>query len=793
MIGSKLGQYAILEQIGAGGMGVVYRARDQRLDRDVAVKVLPVGSVTEEGARRLRKEARSLSRLNHPNIETVFDFNSQEGVDFLVTELIPGTTLSDKLAAGSLPEKEIVRLGAQLAEGLEAAHDSGIVHRDLKPDNLRITPGGRLKILDFGLAKEFGSVASGDDAATQDVTVGIVGTFAYMAPEQLHGEAADVRSDIYSAGAVLYEMATGRRPFEEKTTPLLIESVLNRSPIAPSVVNRRISPALEGVILKATDKNPDRRYQSARELLVDLRRLELGSGAVAAQTKSRPAWLWAVAASVVVIGLLGVLTYRNRVRSARTAATEPITLAVLPFSLLTSETDIGFLRVGIPDAIISKLSSVGRLRLRPTSTILPYEKQTVDAREAGQALGTDYVATGTVQETGGRFRITSQLVRVTDGSPVWGDHYDVPRSDLLFLEDAIADRLASALEIHISNAERERLYRRYTSNPEAYENYLKGRAELAHYTRQSTTAALTAFESALHIDPDYPLAHAGLGMACAVMRIRFAPEDEVRSWEERARNEAQRALILDPNLAEAHEALAAVSRSSEFDWELVIKESRRALELNPSLEMPHYYVAVAYYHLGLLDQIDKQVRSGLEINPINRAEALRVRGAAALFGGQFQESERFLNELRRVSGSQVSDWYLSMALYYQGDSAHAETLLSNLHGSAQAERRAQATLASFLAARHERKLAQDLLRMVTSGSYMDHHVAYSTGAAYAQLGQLEEARRWLSRAADSGFPCYPWFEQDLLLHPLRDDPEFRAFMGKLRRSWEDAKSRYAIS
>jgi eukaryotic-like serine/threonine-protein kinase len=793
MIGSKLGQYTIREQIGAGGMGVVYRARDERLERDVALKVLPVGRVTEEGARRLRKEALSLSRLNHPNIETVFDFNSQEGVDFLVAELIPGTTLSDKLAAGPLPEKEIVRLGAQLAEGLEAAHGSGLVHRDLKPGNLRITPDGRLKILDFGLAKEFGRASGVENGATQDVTVGIIGTVAYMAPEQLHGEAADVRSDIYSAGAVLYEMATSRQPFEEKTSPLLIASVLNRSPAAPSVVNRRISPALERVILKAMDKHPDRRYQSARELLVDLRRLESASGEVVAQEKSRPAWVWAVVASVVVIALLAVLVYRNRVRPARATATERITLAVLPFDLLTSETDIGFLRVGIPDAIISKLSSVGRLRLRPTSTILPYEKRGVDAREAGHALATDYVATGTVQETGGRFRVTAQLVRVTDGSPVWGDHYDVPRSDLLLLEDAMADRLASALEIQISNAERERLYRRYTSNPEAYENYLKGRAELARYTRQSTAAALTAFESALHVDPDYPLAHAGLAMACAVMRIRFAPEDEVSKWDERARSEAQRAITLDPNLAEAHEALAAVSRSSEFNWELVINESRRALELNPSLEMPHYYIAVAYYHLGLLDDVEKEVRAGLEINPINRAEALRVRGAAALFGGQFRESERFLNELRQVSGSQVSDWYLSMALYYEGDAAPAELLLSNLHGSAQAERRAQATLASFLAARHERKLAEALLKTVTSSSYIDHHVAYSTGATYAQLGQLEEARRWLSRAVDSGFPCYPWFEQDPLLRPMSDDPEFRAFMVKLRRSWENAKSRYAIS
>jgi TolB-like protein len=461
--------------------------------------------------------------------------------------------------------------------------------------------------------------------------------------------------------------------------------------------------------------------------------------------------------------------------------------------LLTSEADIGFLRIGIPDAIITKLSTVRRLRLRPTSTILPYEKNEVDARQAGQALATDYVATGTVQETSGRFRVTAQLVRVTDGSPVWGDHYDVPRSDLLVLEDVIAGRLASALEIHISSAERERLYRHSTSDPTAYENYLKGRAELARYTRQSTSAALTAFESALHVDHDYALAHAGLGIACALMRIRFAPEDEVRRWEDQARNEAQRALTLDPNLAEAHEALAAVSRSSEFDWELVINESRRALELNPSLEMPHYYLAAAYYHLGLIDDVEKEGRAGLEINPFNRAEALRVRGAAALFGGHFPESEQLLNELRQVSGSQVSDWYLSMTLYYIGDATRAETLLSSLHGSAQAERRAQASLASFLAARHERKSAEALLQSVTSSSYMDHHVAYSTGVAYAQLGQIDEARRWLARAADSGFPCYPWFQRDPLLFSLRDDRQFRTFMATLRRSWETAKSRYTIS
>ena len=279
-------------------------------------------------------------------------------------------------------------------------------------------------------------------------------------------------------------------------------------------------------------------------------------------------------------------------------------------------------------------------------------------------------------------------------------------------------------------------------------------------------------------------------MASAIMRIRFASEAEYKAWEERAHREAQRAIELDNELAEAHEALAAVYRHAEFDWDRVLVESGRALELNSNLDMPHFYRAAAFYHLGLMDEVETEVRAGEEVNPANRVEPLRVRGSTEFLSGRFENAERHLTELRDLSPGPVSDWYLAQAMYYVGDHGGAEAMLANLHGSAQAERRAQATLASFLAARGEKHRARVLLSDVVNGGYMDHHVAYSLGAAYVQVADPIEARRWLASAVNTGFPCYPWFERDPMLDPLRNDPEFQHLMAELRSRWDSAKSRY---
>lgn len=792
LIGQTLGHYRILEQIGAGGMGVVFRAHDERLDRDVALKVLPAGALADETARqRFRKEALALAKLNHPNIAHVYDFDTDNGIDFLVMEYISGITIAQKLADGPLFTKQVLDFGEQIATTLEDAHENGILHCDLKPGNVMVTSKGQLKLLDFGLARLL-KKTGGDFDVTRSTLIaqGPAGTLGYMAPEQLRDEEPKVFSDIYALGAVLYEMSTGQGPFQEKNSILLAEAILNRQPTMPSSLNPRVSPGLEAVIIKALDKQPECRYQSARELAMDLRTLSVSSGAAILNAgvghRGTPA---VILATVILMVLVGYTIHRFL--PSNQAPTDKVALVVLPFQVLTDNADVDFLGVAIADAVTTRLAGVAQLRLRPTTAVLPYQKQGIDSVRAGRALATDYVITGTVQRNGSHFRINAQLVRVSDGASVWGESYDLTRADLLSLEDALAEQIANSLRIRITTAERQRLYRRYTDNSAAYEHYMKGRAEVLHYTEESTKAAIEAFESALRLDAKYALAHAGLATASAMMRIRFAPEAEVRSWEERAHKEAQQALMLDPDLAEAHEALASVYRNAEFDWDRTIQESNRALELNPNLEMPHYYRAAAFYHLGLLELVEPEVRAGTDINPAARSEPLRIRGTTALFMGRFEDAERLLTELRSLSGGPISDWYLAIAVYYTGERERAQTLLLGLQRSAQAERRSQATLASFLAAAGHKRRASALVGSVVSGGYLDHHVAYSLGVAYAQMREPREALHWLRRAAETGFPCYPWFERDPLLKPLRGYPDFERYLVNLRSSWESAKLRYA--
>lgn len=497
-------------------------------------------------------------------------------------------------------------------------------------------------------------------------------------------------------------------------------------------------------------------------------------------------------ALVVAIALAagGYSLYRKQIQRSGETTFEGMALAVLPFHVLDGGEEANFLGLGVADSTITRLANIRQIRVRPTSAVLRYENQTVDPQEAGRTLKADNVLSGTIQKAADRIRVRVQMVRVSDGVPIWGEEYELAHAELFSLEDAIADRVTAALKIQLTAEERVRLYRRYTENADAYENYLKGRAFLARYTKESTLAAVGAFESALKLDANYALAHAGLAMASAQMRIRFAPETQVQDWADRAEHEASLALKMDAHLAEAHEALAAVYRNVEFDWNRTIEESSRALDLNPNLDLPHYYRAAAFYHLGLMEFVEPEVEAGLAANPTNRLEAARLRGATALFNGQFREALLELEEANRLSASPVSGWLLGQAYYYQGDHVRGEEMLAGLRGSAQVERRAKATLASLLAAQGERARADGLVREATAEGYMDHHVAYSLGVAYAQLGKRTESLRWLRQAAETGFPCYPWFARDPLLQPLRSDAEFRRFLDQLRMSYESARSRH---
>ena len=500
-------------------------------------------------------------------------------------------------------------------------------------------------------------------------------------------------------------------------------------------------------------KEPTDRYQSAGEIRSALETIGTGAARDARPPAARVSRRWLPSAlgllALLTIGSIATYQLFSRPSDVVTPAT---TLAVLPCRALAERAGISFLEVGIADSIIIALSNAAQLRVRSTPAILQDQGRDVDPRAVGQSLGVEHLLTCTLQPTPDRVAATVQLVRTSDGSTVWGDRYDVARSDLLGLRDQISERVVSALRVRMTESERERFYRRYTNNAEAYERYLKGRAALARYTREGTQAAINEFQHALAVDSQYALAHAGLASAAAQMRIRFAPEKELKQWFDLAMHEAEEALRLDPELAEAHEARAAVARNTEFDWDRTIEESDRALALNPSLAMPHFYRAAAFYHFGLFDESDRAIRLGMANDPVNRVEPLRLLGTTALFAGRSADARAHLTEAQRLTESAVTGSYLAQALYYEGQTSDAEVLLNSVRGSAQAERRAQATLAGFLAARGDRQRANALIETVTGGTYMDHHVAYSLGAAHAQLGDATEAFRWLERAAVGRIP-----------------------------------------
>ncbi len=802
--GDRVGALEILAPLGAGGMGEVYRALDTRLGREVAVKVLPEDfSQGPERLARFDREARVLASLNHPSIAALYGLEEWRGHPCLVMEHVPGPTLAERLSRGALPVQEALHVCRQVAEALEAAHGQGVIHRDLKPANIKVMPQGRVKILDFGLAKSLEGAQSESalvesPTATQVTREGMsLGTPGYMSPEQARGKDHDRRTDIWSFGCVLYETLTGRRAFPGKTSSDTLVAVLGGEPDWGALPTS--TPATVRTLLqRCLRKDAEHRLHDIADARSDLEE------ATAATGSSGPAGGWApgkrpplrlVLAGAAAFILLAAVGYLAQVRLSARPPGSPVaqSLAVLPFHVVEDPESKGDLGLGLADDVITHLANLGGLRVRPTRTVLSYRGPTVDLLEAGRTLKADNVLSGTVRKTGAGYRVSVQLVRVVDGASYWGESYDVATEELPGLEDRITQQVSGALGVRVTPPEKARLYRRYTANAAAYEAYLRGRAHLVRSTEEGMAAAAEAFDEALGLDPNYALAHAGLAMASAEMHLRFAPPEEVQAWGEKAKAQAQRALALDPNLAEVHQALAAVYGKTDFEWDRVIEESDRALALNPRLELPYSYLARAFYHLGLLDLANQKVREALALDPENRTEPIRAMGIVALLQGRFDEAVPLLEEVQRMSGKPLSDPFLALAYYYSGENTRGEVVLEDLGrtSSASASARARSTLAAFLAARADRSRATAIVREVAAGKYMDHHVANSLGAACAQLGRPEEAVEWLRKAAETGFPCHPWYARDPLLAPLRGHRGFESLLQGLRRAQQAAETQYA--
>jgi len=772
MIGRTLGHYRIDSQLGRGGMGVVYRARDLRLERDVALKVLPAGLLADEGARkRFRKEALALSQLNHPNIATVHDFDTAEEVDFLVLEYIAGVSLDEKLAAGPLAEKELLGLATQLALGLAAAHEQSVVHRDLKPANLRITTDGRLKILDFGLATLVRP--QGEAASTVSMTEGpaVAGTVPYMAPEQLRGDKADARADLHAAGAVLYEMATGRRAFPQAGGPQIIAAILQEMPPSPATVNARVAPALEGIILKCLDKEPERRYQTARELRVDLERLSAPPLSATVARARRRRWLLPVAAAV-----LAALALVAWWALPRTGQQRIDSLAVLPFVNVGADPNKEYLSDGITENLINSLSQTPSLRVTARSLAFRHKGPQVDPQKAGRDLKVRAVLTGRVVERDGALNIQADLMNVEDGSQLWGRQYSRKLSDILGLQEEIAREVSGKLGLRTTAEQQKRLAKRSTENTEAYQAYLKGRYYWSRRTEQTVKRAVEYFQQAIDRDPGYALAYAGLADCYAVYTANEI--EPPRESGPKAKAAATTALQIDNSLVEAYASLA-LTLVYDWDWAGAERGFRRSIERDPSYPTAHHWYGLFLGVTGRSEQAIASLKRAQQLDPLSMIINTEV-GRQLLHARRYDEAiEEGRKALEMDPNFARGHWYLGLA--YEQRAMYQEAIAEfqkgfDLSGGSPYM---LGSLGHAYALSGNREKARQAVANLGELSKRRYVAPYSNGLIYTGLGDKERAFEWLEKAFEDRSWLMTLLKVDPRFDGLRADPRFTSLLRRM--------------
>jgi serine/threonine-protein kinase len=645
MIGQTLGHYRVVEEIGSGGMGVVYRAHDTRLDRDVALKVIRSGAINDSSAReRFKKEAMLLSKLCHPNIAQVYDFDEQDGVEFLIMEYVKGNTLASTITAGPVPEETAISVGIQIASALENAAEVGIVHRDLKPSNTMITSKGNVKVLDFGLARLF---RSHDENITEsiDSAGGIAGTLPYMAPEQLRGEPADFRSDIYSLGAILYEAGTGQRPFDSRISTGLISDILNKSPIPLRQRNPNLSPGFESIVLRCLAKEPRQRYQRASEARVALEIIR-GSGGIVTSRKQSAKFRWlrvfALAALLIVTIWAGtVATWRWSKRVPRVNAAIANELAVLPLRAQADDSGTIAFDNGLVETLTARLSQLSRnhpLQVVPASEVRA--KGVTNLQEAREQFGATLGLQLNVERSGNLVRVNYALVDAQLHRQLGGDTITAPASDPFSLEDRVAESIVKSLEIELQPQEKKDLIAHGTTQPSAYDYYLQGRGYLQEsQKRENLDSAITVFGHALEQDPRYALAIAGLGEAY----WRHYELDKENRWATQAQASCQKAIAMDANQAESHSCLGMVyNGTGKYDES--VSQYVRAVELEPTNDDAIRGLASAYAKLGRTDEAEKTLQVAISVRP-QYWKGYNSLGALYVSEGRYEEAAKMFSQV----------------------------------------------------------------------------------------------------------------------------------------------------
>lgn len=669
MIGQTISHYRILEQLGAGGMGVVYKAHDSRLDRALALKLLPEELAQQPQAlERFRREARAASALNHPGICTIYDIGEQDGRAFIAMEFIDGETLRSHIHGQALPLEEILKLGIQIAEALEAAHAEGIIHRDIKPANIFVTKRGQAKVLDFGLAKLIPKGIAGGDldlgGRSQDSSsiVGIIsGTPSYMSPEQVRGDDLDQRTDIFSLGLLLYEMATGRQAFGGGTGGMIIEAVLTRPPVSVRSINLDIPPRLESIIDKALHKDRGQRYQRAADMLADLQRLKRDTDSGRRDQEEE--------ADSVLVSATDPLSSTGT-RTSRASVTQTTTLrpgrvskiigslAVLPFENVSCDPENEYLSDGIAGSLINILATVPRLRVMAQSTVFRYKGREIDPQAIGRELNVRAVLTGRMMQSGGSLRIGTELVDVATGAQLWNAQFDRKPGDIFLIQDEISNEISGKLRLQLTRAEKKRLIRRDTEDAEAYRLYLQGRHHWNRWTEEGFYKAIGYFQQAVEKDPGYALAYTGLAESYVLLgwNSYLPPKDAFP----KGKAAAMTALEIDPELGEAHTPLAAALWLHDWQWKEAQKEFKRSLDLNPAYPTANHWHAEYVMTMGRQLEAIAKMKNSQELDPLSLIINVAI-GWAFYMARRYDEAiDQLLRTVELDPNYPVTHWILGL-------------------------------------------------------------------------------------------------------------------------------------
>jgi len=769
--GGQVGPYKLEAPIGAGGMGEVFRAVDTRLRRSVAIKfLLGAGASNPVHRRRFLQEARAASALNHPNIVVIYDIASQDGVDFLVMEHVAGQNLKDLIPAEGIPLEKVASIGSQIASALGAAHAAGITHRDIKPANIMVTPEGQVKVLDFGIAKMAPHAAAGSEEDTRtvaDFTVPgvIMGTVAYMSPEQMRGDPVDGRADIFSMGCVLYQAATGRLPFRGASTLAMMHEIATATPAAPSSLRADLPSAFDRLIAGCLEKDPKQRPASANEVMEDLKRLAS----------------WREQATA-------------REQAPAKVQTDRPSVAVIPFQLRSATKEDEFLSIALADAVIHRLVSTGKLLVRPIATVARYKGAETEWAQVARDLNVDLVVEGTIQKMGAKVRVIVQVQRAADVQTLHSSKHDGDVDDLFALQDRIADAVSDVFTPR--EQQNTQTMAPPTKDPLAYELYLRAIDRLAHWNKFDIGSGIEMLSQAVELDPGFAEAWGQLAEAYSQMGMFF---DADPKWFEQGERAIAKTLELDPVQCGALQARAQIlwSPSRKFQTRPALRALNASLRVKPGHHTARQMRGAIMFHLGFYEEARRDTAESVSINPKNMLPIASM-AMIAQYEGDYATADHLIQRALALEPAFVNaNCTASVNSLLLGRAEEARERVKRANQLAPGEPQLRAIEGLISAQEGDFRRAEDLADQAcgekTKSVTHTHHTWHYAAGAYALCGKPDKAIDQLRQCAALGLPNHRLFGRDPFLQPLRDRPEFTALLSELRRDHDQYRKEFDLS